>query len=209
MSRRKRTLLLTGGSGVIGRAFIDSYAAEFDIVALLGSRVVGDPRVREFAGDFTHPTLGLGDADHARLVRDVDVVLHMAAITKWSTDPGELRAVNHRGTEAMLRFAAEADAPLYYLSTAFVVRTPPTDPRFGGLAAYLESKVAAEELLRASAVSTVILRPSVVTGDSVDGRMSAFQGLHRVLGGMVRGTLPVLAAELGSLVDTFLSGAAT
>lgn len=202
MTPHKRTVLLTGGSGVIGRALLDGLAAEYDIVCLRGSRLIDDPRVGEFAGDFTHPTLGLSAADYARLTQRVDVVLHGAAVTKWNADPALLRAVNVRGPAAMLRLAADADAPLYYLSTAFVTRKAPTDERFAGLAAYLESKVEAEETLRASPVPTVILRPSVVTGDSRDGRMAAFQGLHRMMGSVVRGTLPVVPGESGSLVDT-------
>jgi nucleoside-diphosphate-sugar epimerase len=62
--------------------------------------------------------------------------------------------------------------------------------------------VDAEEMLRASSVPTVILRPSVVTGDSSDGRIAAFQGAHRLLGSAVSGTLPMLPAEIRSLVDT-------
>lgn len=202
MTRRKHTLLLTGGTGVIGRALIDELAAELDIVCLRGSRPINDPRVTEFAGDFAQRTLGLSSADYDRLAHRVDVVLHGAAVTKWNADPEQLRAVNVQGPAAMLRLAADAGAPLYHLSTAFVTRRKPSDERFAGLAAYMESKVDAEELVRASSVPTVIVRPSVVTGDSRDGRMAAFQGLHRMMGSLVRGTLPVLPGEIGSLVDT-------
>jgi len=198
----KRTMLLTGGSGVIGRAMLDAMAEDFDIVCLRGRRPIDDPRVDEFAGDFTHPTLGLPAADYARLVDRVDVVLHGAAVTKWSVAPEQLRAVNVQGPASMLRVAADAGAPLYYLSTAFVARQAPSDERFAGLAAYLESKTEAEELIRAGSVPAVIVRPSVVTGDSRDGRMAAFQGLHRILGSAVRGTLPVMAGDIGSRVDT-------
>ncbi|MGO4203829.1 SDR family oxidoreductase [Rhodococcus sp. TAF43] len=202
MTRSKRTLLLTGGSGVIGRAVLDAMAEDFDIVCLRGRRPIDDPRVSEFAGDFTHPTLGLPATDYAALVNRVDVVLHGAAVTKWNVDPERLRAVNVQGPASMLRVAADADAPLYYLSTAFVIRQAPADERFAGLAAYLESKTEAEELIRAGSVPAVILRPSVVTGDSRDGRMAAFQGLHRMLGNAVRGNLPVVPGEIESLVDT-------
>jgi nucleoside-diphosphate-sugar epimerase len=202
VTRPKQTLLLTGGSGVIGRALIDALCAEYDIVCLRGSRPIDDPRVTEFAGDFAHPTLGMSTADYAALARDVDVVLHGAAVTKWSADPRLLRAVNVQGPAAMLRFATDAGVPLYYLSTAFVVRKEPTDERFAGLAAYMQSKRDAEDLLRAGGVPTVIIRPSVVTGDSRDGRMAAFQGLHRMLGNLVRGTLPVVPGDSSSLLDT-------
>ncbi|MDH6676337.1 thioester reductase-like protein [Rhodococcus sp. LBL1] len=197
----KRTLLLTGGSGVIGRAMLDAMAADFDIVCLRGRRPIDDPRVSEFAGDFTHPTLGLSAADYSRLADRVDVVLHGAAVTKWNVDPERLRAVNVQGPASMLRLAADADAPLYYLSTAFVIRQAPSDERFAGLTAYLESKTEAEELVRAGSVPAVIVRPSVVTGDSRDGSIAAFQGLHRMLGNAIRGNIPVVPGDIRSLVD--------
>ena len=202
MTSRKPTLLLTGGSGVVGRALIDELSADFDIVCLRGTRRINDARVSEFAGDLTRPALALRPSDYTRLVRRVDVVLHAAAITKWSVDPAEIRDINVLGTAAMLRVASDAGAPLYYVSTAFVVGDVPTDERFAGLAAYMESKMRAEDLLRASDVRTVIVRPSVVTGDSRDGRMASFQGLHRMLGSLVRGALPVLPADLDALVDS-------
>lgn len=202
MTSRKRTLLLTGGSGAIGRALLDELTADFDVICLRGSRPIDDPRVSELTGDLRHPTLGLPAADYARLAGRVDAVLHGAAITKWNVDPGRIRAVNVRGPAAMLRLAADAGAPLYFLSTAFVVRKAPSDERFAGLAAYLESKTEAEELVRAATTPTVIVRPSVVIGDSADGRMAAFQGWHRMMGSTVKGSLPMLPAAGDSLVDT-------
>jgi nucleoside-diphosphate-sugar epimerase len=202
VTRPRRTLLLTGGSGVIGRALIDALCAEYAIVCLRGSRPIDDPRVTEFAGDFAHPTLGMSTAAYASLARDVDVVVHGAAIAAQGADPGLLRTVNVRGPAAMLRLAGDAGAPLYFLSTAFVGRTGPADARFAGVGAYLRSKRDAEDLLRAADVPTVIVRPSAVTGDSRDGRTAAFQGLHRMLGELVRGTVPVVPGDRGSLIDT-------
>ncbi|MDQ1535668.1 MAG: hypothetical protein QOE58_61 [Actinomycetota bacterium] len=202
MNGNKPTLLLTGGSGVIGRALIDELSADFDIVCLRGRRPINDPRVRELVGDLPNPELGLRPDEYASLVSQVDVVVHGAAVTNWTVDPAVMRHVNVAGTAAMLRLAARAGAPLYYLSTAFVVRDVPSDERFAGLAAYMESKTTAEEMLRASDVDTVIVRPSVVSGDSRDGRMASFQGMHRMLGSIVRGALPVMPAEVDALVDS-------
>jgi len=202
MTRHQRTILLTGASGVVGRALIEELAPSFHLICLRGSRRVNDLRVTELEGDVLDPTLGLRAEQYTRLVERVDVVLHSAAVTKWTADPAHLRAVNVRGTATMLGVAADARAPLYFLSTAFVTRTAPSDDRFAGLKAYMDSKVDAEQLLRESAVATVIVRPSVISGDSRDGRMAAFQGLHRMLGAIVRGTLPVLPADLDALVDS-------
>lgn len=197
----KPTLLLTGASGVLGRAMIDELAGDFELVCLRNRKKINDPRVTEFAGSFDHPTLGLDVAEYASLVRRLDGVIHSAAATNWKADPAKIRATNLGGPEVLLRLAAAADAPLYFFSTAFVASPPPTDGRFPGAVTYIQSKIDAEELVRSSSVPTVIVRPSLVTGDSVDGRMSAFQGLHRMMGGIVRGLVPMVPTEPNSLID--------
>lgn len=201
MTSRKPTLLLTGASGVLGRAMIDELSRDHELVCLRNRKKINDPRVTEFAGSFDHPTLGLDAAEYANLARRVTGVVHSAAATNWKATPEKIRAVNLGGPAAMLRLAERADAPLYFLSTAFVASPPPADGRFPGAVGYLQSKVDAEELVRASPVPTVIVRPSIVTGDSVTGRMSAFQGLHRMMGGIVRGLVPMVPTEPDSLID--------
>ncbi len=57
---------------------------------------------------------------------------------------------------------------------------------------YAESKSAAEQVVRSSEATHVILRPSVVIGDSVTGEIAAFQGLHQVVAGMFAGLVPMI-----------------
>ncbi len=66
----------------------------------------------------------------------------------------------------MLDLAARADAPFFYMSTAFVANplAPEEQERFPGAAAYLASKSAAEDAVRSAEVPGVILRPSLVMG---------------------------------------------
>lgn len=201
MTWRKRTLLLTGASGVLGRALIDELAPDFDIVCLRNQRPIADPRVSEFPGSFGHATLGLPAEDYRRLVHRVDAVVHAAAVTNWRQEPSRIRAANMAGPAAMLRLAAAAHAPLYFVSTAFVADPPDGGDEFPGAAAYIESKIEAERLVRAYP-DTVIVRPSVISGSTVDGAMAAFQGLHRVLGGVVRGRIPVVPCLPDALIDT-------
>jgi hypothetical protein len=86
------------------------------------------------------------------------------------------------------------------MSTAFVARDP-ADPDGGGVTAYVRSKVASEGLVRDSGLPWTIVRPSVLIGDSRTGRISAFQGIYKVIGQVYRGTLPVLPADLDSMID--------
>jgi thioester reductase-like protein len=203
MTPRKRTLLLTGASGVLGRALIDELAHDFDIVCLQHRTRVADPRVAEVTASLARPTLGLPRLEYARLASRVDVVLHAAANTSWKASPDQIRATNVDGTSTMLAFARRADASLFYVSTAYVANPPkPEADRYAGARAYIDSKIAAEQLTRDSDVPTVILRPSVVIGDSRDGRMAGFQGLHRFAGLVARGQVPMVTCEAQALVDT-------
>ncbi|MGW0818155.1 SDR family oxidoreductase [Streptomyces viridiviolaceus] len=197
------TLLLTGGSGVLGRALIDELAPDFHLLCLRRSRPLDDPRVAEIEGDLLTPRLGLSRQEWYELALRVDVVLHSAAQTNWRTPPEEILRTNVLGTDTMLDLAARADAPLYLVSTAFVANTPTDEDeeRFPGAAAYLNSKIRAERMLREAGLPGAIVRPSVVMGDSVSGRIAGQQGLTRTIGSMVLGQVPVLPGAPEARVD--------
>lgn len=202
MTRSKRTLLLTGGSGVLGHALIDELVDEFDIVCLRNRRVIADTRIGgQFQGALDQPLLGLDRAAYGDLARRVDVIVHAAAVTNWKEDPQRIREINLAGPRAMLQLADEAQSPVYFVSTAFVANSLVGSEHHPGPASYIRSKIEAEQLVRDHGGSSVIVRPSIVSGSSVDGRMAAFQGLHRVLGGVVRGRVPVVPCEPDSLID--------
>ncbi|MEV0641469.1 SDR family oxidoreductase [Streptomyces sp. NPDC050619] len=201
--RERPTLLLTGGSGVLGRALIDELTPDFDLVCLRRNRPLHDPRVRELQGDLLAPRLGLPTLAWDRLAGEVDVVLHSAAETNWRTPPEDIVRTNTSGTRAMLDLAARADAPLYLVSTAFVASSPAAEDhrRFPGAAAYLASKTAAEQMVRDAGLPGVIVRPSVVMGDSVTGRIAGQQGLTKTIGSMVLGQVPVLPGAPEARID--------
>ncbi|QOV39867.1 SDR family oxidoreductase [Streptomyces ferrugineus] len=197
------TLLLTGGTGVLGRALIDELCADFDLLCLRRNRPLDDPRVRELQGDLLAPRLGLTPRAWHELALEVDVVLHSAAETNWRMAPADILRTNTLGTETTLDLAARADAPLYLVSTAFVASVPSEEDarRFPGAAAYLASKTRAEQLVRESDLPGAIVRPSVVMGDSTSGRIAGVQGLTKTIGSMVLGQVPVLPGAPDARVD--------
>jgi len=198
MPTQKQTVLLTGGAGVLGRALIDELATDFDVICVRHRTPIGDPRVTEVAGNLSEENLGVDSATLAR----VDLILHSAATTSWRATREQIFATNLGGTTRMLDLAGRLQAPLYYMSTAFVVHGEQgTDSRFGGATSYIESKIAAEQLVRDSGLDAAILRPSVVYGHSDDGRMSAFQGFSHAAGAIVEGTAPVIPADPHSMID--------
>ncbi|MFE0251635.1 SDR family oxidoreductase [Streptomyces sp. NPDC059010] len=197
----RATILVTGASGVMGRALIDELAHDYDLICLRHRTPLDDPRVREVAGDLSRPDLGMAASDLRLLTDRVDIVLNNGATTKWTADTGEVTAVNIGGARNVLAFAERAEAPLYHMSTAFVARAEECASAESGPAAYVASKAEAEHMVRDSGIPSVILRPSVVVGDSRDGHIAAFQGIHMMSGAILRNALPVVPADAGSHID--------
>jgi nucleoside-diphosphate-sugar epimerase len=194
----KPTLLLTGGSGVLGQALIDELSTDFDLVCLSHRTPVEDPRVRTITGTLTEPGR-LRD-----LAGPVDVVLHSAAVTSWRADREKIFETNVTGTRHMLDLARSLGARFYYVSTAFVARPPTADADdrdVAGLVAYVHSKIAAEELVRSAGAGHVILRPPVVIGDTDTGRIAKFQGIHQMFGALVQNAVPLIPADPAALID--------
>jgi len=186
----RRTVLLTGASGVVGRSLLQRMS-DLDVVCLVHRSPVCGPDVTTVPGDIAEPMLGLGEQAYVDLAARVDVVIHCAAVTDFNRTDGSLEATNIAGTEQVAAFAAAANAVLYHVSTAFVHTTVDGD-RGRTAIGYAASKSAAEEVVRSSGVPYVIFRPSVVIGDSVTGEIAAFQGLHQVVAGIFAGIVPMI-----------------
>ena len=198
------TILITGSSGVLGTAVAAELSSGYDVLCLRHRTAVDRPGVREIAADLTAPGLGLSAVDRD-LVSSTDVIVHCAATTSFHNDRTKMSAVNIVGTQRILDLAAATGARLVHLSTAFVARHQPEledEPLLvRGPAAYVESKVAAETLVRSSGLPSMTVRPSVVIGDSRTGEIRKAQGLHALCGAMMRSEVPLLGIRPTSLVD--------
>jgi nucleoside-diphosphate-sugar epimerase len=195
----RRTVLLTGASGVIGHA-LRWRLREHAVVCLVHRSPVSGPDLTTVPGDIAQPMLGLAEHAYAELAAKVDAVIHCAAVTAFHRGGGSLEATNITGTEHVAAFAAAANAVLYHVSTAFVHTTADGD-RGRTAVGYAASKSAAEQVVRSSGVPHVILRPSVVIGDAVTGEVAAFQGLHQVVAGIFAGLAPIIPFDPGWPVD--------
>ena len=195
----RRTVLLTGASGVVGRALLHRLR-DLDVVCLVHRSPVSGPNVTAVPGDVAKPMFGLAERAYMDLAARVDAVIHCAAVTDFNRADGCLEATNIAGTEHVAAFAAAADAVLYHVSTAFVHTTVDGD-RGRTAIGYASSKLAAEGVVRSSGVPHVILRPSVVIGDSVTGEIAAFQGLHQVAAGIFAGIVPMIPFAPGWPID--------
>ncbi len=222
------TILVTGGTGLVGGAILDAltgvpaialtrhgaagWSSGADRAARSASAMLSigtshvvaasdADEVEHVRGDVTLPRLGLSAADHAALAARVDVVVHAAGVTDYTTPRAIVEALNVAGTEQVARFAERAGAPLYHVSTGYVhAQGTSVRGRFGAQV-YLDSKRSAERVAQDCATLAAIVRPSVVLGHSRDGASPSFQGLHRLLGLMLRGELPLLPFPPETRVD--------
>ena len=195
----RRTVLLTGASGVVGGALLQRLH-DLDVVCLVHRSPVSGPHVTTVPGDIAEPMFGLARRAYTELAAKVDAVIHCAAITQFNRTDGRLEATNIAGSRHVTAFAAAANAVLYHVSTAFAHTT--VDGERGRTAVgYASSKLAAEEVVRSSGVPHVIFRPSVVIGDSVTGEIAAFQGLHQVAAGIFAGIVPMIPFDPGWPID--------
>jgi thioester reductase-like protein len=195
----RRIVLLTGASGVVGHALLRRLR-DLDVVCLVHRSPVCGADVTTVPGDIAQLMFGLDEQAYLKLAARVDAVIHCAAITALHRSGGRLEATNVAGTEHVAAFAAAADAVLYHVSTAFV-HTAADGGRGRTAIGYASSKLAAEQVVRSSGVPHVILRPSVVIGDSGTGEIAAFQGLHQVVAGIFAGIVPMIPFDPGWPVD--------
>jgi len=191
------TILLTGPTGVVGAPLLARLASE-DVVCLTHSTAVDRPAVR---GDIMKPKLGLSSRDYRALADRVDLVIHSAAATRFDLPREEIFAVNVEGMRHMLEFVADADARLVALSTAFVKVEGAASAGWVSPKHYIDSKRAAEALVRDSGLDWHLVRPSVVIGDSQTGEAARLQGFHFFMRALLRDDLPMLPMEDHDVVD--------
>jgi nucleoside-diphosphate-sugar epimerase len=198
-----KTILLTGATGVVGTALLRRLAGHRVLAITHRNAVV----TRSFQGDVTRTRLGLDPVAYATLADAVDTVVHCAAITGFDAGREATHAVNVGGTAQVLRFARDAGAPLVYVSTAYVARS--TRTARGGAAGdaiaepdhYVDSKRAAEDLVRESRLPAAIVRPSLVIGDAVTGEITQFQSVLGLMHAVLKGVLPLVPIDPAATVD--------
>jgi nucleoside-diphosphate-sugar epimerase len=198
--RERRTVLLTGATGVVGQALIPRLVDQgaSDVICLTHRSVMGARSRQRHAGslstargDVARPDLGLGVRQYRELAARIDSVVHAAALTNFAGPEETLQRINVDGTEHALAMADAAGAHFVHVSTAYLHARG--EGQRGHIAArYAASKRAAEAVIKASGVGHSIVRPSIVIGDSRTGAMSSAQGLHRAAGAVLSGIAPIL-----------------
>lgn len=196
------TVLLTGAAGVVGRPLLRRLAADADIepVCLVRATRPEEGLGEVVVGDITRPYLGLGFDTWKRLAARVDVVIHAAASVDFNADDRHLHDSNVLGTREVVAFAEAAGARLVHVSTAFVNTGAGTTGVARGVR-YAATKREGEAIVKASGLPHVIVRPSIVIGDSETGEIASFQGLYKVLALFFSSSLPVLPLRAEGPLD--------
>lgn len=202
MSFRKqasgRKVFLTGASGVLGQALVAKMRPE-SVICLAYQNPISRPDVMTVHGDISQPKFGWSSGQWIEIASDIDCLVHAAAVTDFHQSDDKVMRINVHSLHNVFELAAVAKVPLYYISTAFV--RPTKALATNQEVAYTVSKREAERLVRESGLPHVIVRPSIIIGDSASGAIARFQGFHSVLGGALDGSFPIVPASPGAYID--------
>ncbi|MBI4831163.1 MAG: SDR family oxidoreductase [Candidatus Lindowbacteria bacterium] len=172
-------------------------------------------RVEGIRGDITLPRMGLSDTQYRELALGVKGILHIAACTKWGLPLEDLKEVNVSGTERVAEFARTAAQEgglkfFAHVSTAYVAGDRTGVIREAELWEgqqfnnnYERSKFEGEMLVQniKEDVPTVVLRPSMIIGDSQTGETPNFNVFYYIVKLSVKGRLPALPTRGSAFVD--------
>jgi long-chain acyl-CoA synthetase len=146
-------------------------------------------RVDVYSGDVGLRNCGLDAIAYERLLAETTRVIHCAATVRFDHSLDEARRINVEGTRRVLDFAGGARKlrSLAYVGTAYVageredlVRESELQVGQSYRNTYEQTKAEAEALVRSrlSSLPGVILRPSIIVGDSRTGVTSSFKMMY-------------------------------
>lgn len=201
------TILVTGGSGILGRPLIQN-------LLRLGHEVIGLCRTPPqsntqgltwLTGDVSKPHLGLSEGTWHHLTAEVSQIFHLAARTDFKGKSlADYQAINVDGVRHIKELALESNAWLHHVSTAFVCGDWAGEFNEEQLQEgqsfhnyYEESKYLGECALRMKATPKfTVYRPAIIlertptaASQSVFGPFVFLDGVFRICLGMIkRGT---------------------
>jgi nucleoside-diphosphate-sugar epimerase len=234
INMKRRSVLLTGATGLVGVQLLRRLASEgFQVFALARGTAIGRQAVREFerlgnvrfiAADITRPRLGLDESTIAELRDSVGAVVHGAAQYRLDIDREAAWQTNVIGTQSVLELIEGWNlSAFHYLSSITVAgdcvgrveeRQLPRPARFRNH--YEESKWSAERTVFERRTHPLrVYRPGIIVGDSRTGCTQKFDGPYPAFGlmrrfccfpipGHGRNALPLVSVDL--VAETLLAG---
>jgi nucleoside-diphosphate-sugar epimerase len=160
MNRRK-AILVTGGTGIVGRPLVAALTAAENQVIVLNRKApkrqdAANSSYSHLTGDVSLPQLGLDANTYQHLCTSVESIFHLAARTDFKgASVAEYEAANINGVKNIYALAEKAGAHLHHISTAFVCgdyagvfHEDDLDCGQGFRNGYEESKFRGEQFLR-------------------------------------------------------------
>jgi nucleoside-diphosphate-sugar epimerase len=203
-------ILITGATGSVGRELAGALACDPAVERIYAvSRGIGStpelPKVAWIRGDVTLPL-------RLDVAREITVIVHAAADTRFSTSLDAARAVNVGGLEQVLALASRCPRlrRMAHLSTIYVagrrcgrVLENELDHNAGFVNAYEQSKYESEQLVRtwANKVPIAVYRLSTIIGEEAGGDPGKLGAIHQAMGFMYHSLAPMIPGSPGNLID--------
>jgi nucleoside-diphosphate-sugar epimerase len=201
----RRTVLITGVSGVVGRAIATELRSTCKVIGLAHRDLTVPEAERVIASDLAMDRLGVSAEVWHELASEIDVIVHSGALTEWGQPWERYQTVNIDGTRRVLELAEAAHAPVHFMSTAFlhVIERGLLDTldETNVVVPYIRSKLQAEQLLLESGLKGSIWRATNLVGNSTTGASSHPQIVERLSDWICRGKAPFLAVHAGNRID--------
>lgn len=211
-------VLVTGGTGALGRELLPLLAQDADELLVLtrdpdAAAALLPSNATAVRGDVTAGAqLGVSDADAAMLRARVRRIVHCAAATSFTLPLEEARAVNVEGTRAVLGFARRCERleAVACASTAYVagkqtgiVRESDAGGTAGFVNSYEQSKHEMEEFVRDAAgeLPVSICRFSTIIGHSATGAVGSLNAIHHALRLFYQGLAPMIPGKHDTRID--------
>ncbi|MFW6449593.1 MAG: SDR family oxidoreductase [Nanoarchaeota archaeon] len=184
-------ILMTGASGFLGKQFLPRLLSrDVNVYALTrpngktsNNKKISEPNLVYIRGDVTQP--GLTNED----LPEINEVWNLAGLTDfYEKARPKLEDINIGGVENIVEFAKKRGAKLFHVSTAYVAGKTKgrvledeliESPEFRN--PYEETKYIGEETVRASDIPYVIMRPSIIVGDSQTGEAESDKMVYGVI----------------------------
>ncbi|MBI5210229.1 MAG: NAD-dependent epimerase/dehydratase family protein [Elusimicrobia bacterium] len=201
-----KAVLLTGGTGFVGRHLAEALAALGARVRCLARRSSAHQPLAALGAELAFG--GLDDEEALRRASaGCEVVFHCAGATKAAAER-DFHRINAEGTARLVAAVERAAPRAVFVHVSSLAAAGPSQagtPRVEDdppepVSSYGRSKLAAEEAVRASGLHWVIARPPAVYGPRDTDVYSFFKlaswGLFPVIGGVERSLSLVHAADL-------------
>lgn len=197
-------VLLTGASGFVGGHLLRELLANGHRVRALSRRSQSDAALAAMGAEPVRATLD-DSAGLQQATRGVSAVFHCAANTSaWSRDNAEQMATNVQGTQNLLHAAEQAGVECFIHTSSVSAFShlvhgaiSEDTPQLGGRSwvNYERSKFLGEQIVRQSAMPTLIFNPSHVLGPGDT------QNWSRLLKMVHDNTLPGVPPGSGAFAD--------